>query len=163
MQVHINAPAHCWSSRAEKPNKRGEDRNTGYTTRSQNTRNPERISHGKVARNRYKSMDDSGHFQLCCSGRMTGDQNRRPVARKDACSTPCHVCDRKPSINTEGICHRTNVPAAANQQTTGCVSTLVSCCIVPDFSGRLIACTNRCSKPCARGFRGMPSKINGGA
>src|SRR5580693_4279865 len=119
MQVHINAPAHCWSSRAEKPNKRGEDRNTGYTTRSQKTRKPERISHGKVARNRYKSRDDSGHCKLFGHGRMTGNQNRTPATRKDACSVPCHACDRRPSINTEGICHTTNVPAAASQQSTG--------------------------------------------
>src|SRR5580692_8658547 len=119
MQVHINAPAHCWSSRAEKPNKRGEDRNTGYTTRSQKTRKPERISHGKVARNRYRSVDDSGHFEVLAEGRTTGHQNSSPEARKHDCSTECHTCDRRPNINTEGRCHTTNVLAPANQQSTG--------------------------------------------
>ncbi len=108
-------------------------------------------------------MDDSGHFQLFCDGRTTGDQNRRPVARKDACSAPCHICDRRPSINTEGICHTTNVPAAANQQIAGCVTTLANRCIGSDRNRRPTTCKNRCNKPSASGFRGMPSKIKGGA
>src|SRR6202035_729063 len=64
-------------------------------------------------------MDDSGHCELFCNGRTTGDQNRRPVARRDACSAPCHICDRRPSINTEGICHTTNVPALQTSKLPG--------------------------------------------
>src|SRR5580692_9496829 len=60
-QVHINAAAHCWSSRGERPPIGGIDRYIGYATRSEKTSRPERTSHGSVARKRYRSIDHRGH------------------------------------------------------------------------------------------------------
>src|SRR5215472_5249656 len=60
-QVHINAAAHCWSSRGERPACSGVHRYMGYATRSEKTSKPERTSHGSVAAKRYKSIDHRGH------------------------------------------------------------------------------------------------------
>src|SRR5277367_3440250 len=107
------------------------------------------MSHGNVAKNRYKSIDDSGHFQSFCEGSTTGHQKRSPLTRKDACSIPCHISDRNPSANTEGICHTTSVTLAAIQPTAGC--------------NRAIGFTSFCNGRCGSSFKGAPIKINGGA
>src|SRR5262245_27645775 len=49
-QVHMRAPARCWSARAVSPEP--VERKTEYATRSENTRKPERMSQGNVARKR---------------------------------------------------------------------------------------------------------------
>src|SRR5213075_1829248 len=102
MQVHINAPAHCWSRRGDRPNGCSECKYTGYTTRSEKTRNAERTSQGNVASKRYKSINQSGHLETIGQGWTTGHQKRRPVVRNEACSMPCHVPDRRLSMKTAG-------------------------------------------------------------
>jgi len=80
------------------------------------------MSHGNVAKKRYKSIDESGHFKASCQGSTTGHQNRSPATRNDVCSIPCHISDRNPSTNTPGMCHTIRVAAAAIQPTAGCNS-----------------------------------------
>jgi len=41
---------------------------TGYATLSEKTRNPERMSHGNVARNRYKRTDQFAHVETLGHG-----------------------------------------------------------------------------------------------
>src|ERR1700675_2758681 len=82
-QVHINAAAHCWSSRGERPPIRGIYRYIRYATRSEKTSKPERTSHGSVARKRYRSIGHRGHRATDGQGWMTGHQKRRPVVRKE--------------------------------------------------------------------------------
>src|SRR4029077_15754029 len=98
-QVHISAAAHCWSSRTEKPNRRGVEKYTGYATRSEKARNPERMSHGRVARKRYKSIDQRGPVEALGQGWITGHQNKSPAEKNDICSTICQPSDRMPSVN----------------------------------------------------------------
>src|ERR1700752_813252 len=98
----------------EKPKCRGMEKYTGYATRSEKTRNPERMSHGNVAKKRYKMIDRSG-LKALGQGRTAGHQNRRPVARKDACSTRCHD-DCIPTVNSAGTCHPIKAAQAAIQQ-----------------------------------------------
>src|SRR5208282_1055805 len=111
------------------PNGRGEVKYTAYTTRSQKTRNPERISHGKVARKRYKMIDHSDPFEPVGHGRITGHQKRTPDIRNDACSIPCHISDRSPSANNDGMCHPMSAQVAASQQSVGFTSIFPSRCM----------------------------------
>src|SRR4029077_11777343 len=103
-QVHISAAAHCWSSRPEKPNSRGVEKYTGYATRSEKARNPERMSHGRVARKRYKSIPPRGSVEALGQGWITGHQNKSPAAKNSICSTTCQLADRMPSANNAGRC-----------------------------------------------------------
>src|SRR4029077_13390190 len=121
-QVHISAAAHCWSSRPEKPNSRGVEKYTGYATRSEKTRNPERMSHGRVARKRYTSIDQRGPVEVLGQGWITGHQNKSPAPKNIACSSVCQVADRTPSVNSAGICHTTRVNAERAQHSSGLVT-----------------------------------------
>src|SRR6266446_2430052 len=95
---------------------------TGYTTRSEKTRNPERMSHGKVARKRYKSIDHRGPAEPLGQGWITGHQNKSPAPKNIACSTVCQVADRTPSVNSAGICQTTRVNAERVQHSAGLVT-----------------------------------------
>src|SRR5215469_2987375 len=81
---------------------------------------------------------------------MTGHQNRRPVVKKETCSTKCHVEDCMPSRNTPGTCHTTKAAAAASQQKTGC----------PSPFARLFGNGHRAGHAA---ISGSPSQIRGGA
>src|SRR5260370_24395164 len=122
MQVHISAAAHCWSSRTEKPNSRGVEKYTGYATRSENARNPERMSHGRVARKRYKSIDHRGPVEVLGQGLMTGHQNKSPAPKNIASSRVCQGADWTHSVNSAGICHATRVNADKAQHSAGLVT-----------------------------------------
>src|SRR4029078_8735153 len=117
--VHIKAPARCWSSRTDTLTCRGADRYIGWPMRSKNTATPDRTSHGSVARNRYKtidqgrSVDDDGH------GWITGHQNNSPPARNDACSIACHPLECTLSVSRAGTCQATSAVVAATQHTKG--------------------------------------------
>src|SRR5258705_13811810 len=121
------------------------------------------MSHGNVARNRYKRINHSDEFDVVDGGRTTGHQKRSPVTKNDACSTPCHIPDCSPSIKTGGMCHMTSVPAAASQQTAGCAIALLSRCTDAELNHELITPTDRCGKPFSSTFTGAPSQIKGGA
>src|SRR6266446_3454648 len=95
---------------------------TGYTTRSEKTRKPERMSHGRVARKRYKSIDHRGPAEALGQGWITGHQNKSPAAKNIICSTTCQLSDRMPSVNSAGICHTTRVNAETVQQSAGLVT-----------------------------------------
>src|ERR1700719_4401729 len=164
MQVHISAPAHCWSSRTETAKWRCSEKYTGYTTRSQKTRNPERMSHGSVARKRYRRIDQLGRAETLGQGRTMGHQKRNPTTTKLTCSTTCHPSDCSPSVNAAGRCHPINAVVAANQQNIGCESTCPARCSLVHFNnGPRKDRTNRRGRPCNNGITGAPIKINGGA
>src|SRR5215813_11896452 len=88
-------------------------------TRSQNVKNAERASHGRVARNRYKGTDHWDPWDALGHGWITGHQNKSPASRKDALSASCHQAECSPSANSEGRCHAITVRTPANQQNTG--------------------------------------------
>src|SRR5262249_53317923 len=94
----------------------------GYATRSENTRNPERRSHGNVARKRYKRVDHCGSVETPGQGRITGSQKRNPAPKNDACSTECHTSECIPSANSAGMCHPMSVRAETVQHSAGRVS-----------------------------------------
>src|SRR5260370_38877477 len=118
IQVHISAAAQCRSSSTEKPNSRGVEKYTGYATRSEKTRNPERTSQGRVARKRYKSIDHRGPVEVLGHGWITGHQNKSPVPKNITCSTECPISDRTPSANNVGTCQAIRVSAEAVQHST---------------------------------------------
>src|SRR5262249_52067188 len=91
----------------------------GYATRSENTRNPERKSHGNVARKRYRRIDHCGPVETLGQGRTTGHQKRNPAAKNDACSRECHVAECIPSVNSAGTCHPRSVSAETIQHNAG--------------------------------------------
>src|SRR5260370_25465453 len=122
IQVHISAAAQCRSSSTEKPNSRGVEKSPGYGTRTENARNPERMSHGRVARKRYKSIDHRGPVEVLGQGLMTGHQNKSPAPKNIASSSVCQVADWTPSVNSAGICHTTRVNADKAQHSAGLVT-----------------------------------------
>src|SRR5260370_25651799 len=91
---------------------------TGYATRSEKTRNPERMSHGRVARKRYKSSDHRGPVEAVGHGRITGHQNQSPGPENISCSTVCPISNRTPSANSLGTCHALTVRAGGGQAST---------------------------------------------
>jgi len=122
------------------------------------------MSHGSVARKRYRRIDHRGHVGTLGQGWTTGHQKRNPAPRKHACSTACHPSDCNPSVNAAGTCHPTNAAAAASQQNAGCESTRPTRCTGGQRnSGPTTVCTNCRGKPCNNGITGAPTKIKGGA
>src|ERR1700730_7794996 len=77
------------------------------------------MSHGKVAKKRYKTVDHRGDSARPGQGWMTGHQKSRPVAKKDAYSNACHALERMAKSNGAGICHPMRAITAASQQKIG--------------------------------------------
>src|ERR1700758_3231450 len=121
------------------------------------------MSHGSVARKRYRRIGQSEPFDTPCPGLTTGHQNRRPLARNETCSIVCDSPDRIPSANKEGTCHPTSVAAAASQQTAGCAIALPSRCIGGDRKKLFITFPTPSGKLRSSGFIGAANQINGGA
>src|SRR6266481_974425 len=129
---------------------------TGYATRSENTRNPERMSHGNVARKRYKRIDQRGKLVTLGQGRITGHQKRNPATKNDACSRPCHASDCRPSVNSTDTCHPIRVSVETAQHKAGWESTRANCRINGRCSsGPSTACPYR-GNPCQRANIGSP-------
>src|SRR6267143_364470 len=163
MQVHISAAAHCSSSRTEKPNSRGVEKYTGYATRSENARNPERMSHGRVARKRYKSNDHRGPVEVLGQGWITGHQNKSPVPKNIACSTVCPISDRTPSANNVGTCQAIRVSAEAVQHSTGFVTIRASRWAIGLCHTRPSVLRANSGVMPQNIFMGSPNRIKGGA
>src|ERR1051326_7798186 len=73
------------------------------------------MSHGNVAKKRYRIIERSG-LKTLGHGWTTGHQNRSPATRNDDCSIKCHAAECIGSTNTGGMCHTTNAAAEASQQ-----------------------------------------------
>src|SRR6267378_523590 len=86
------------------------------------------MSHGKVAKKRYKTMDHRGDRATFGQGCITDHQKRSPAPKKHAYSTSCHRLDRMPSSNGAGTCHPIRTIAAASQQKIGCPRTRPNRC-----------------------------------
>src|SRR6516162_8342258 len=135
----------------------------GYATRSENTRNPERMSHGKVARKRYKRVDHCAQVEALGQGRITGIQKRKPATKNDACSRACQASECIPSVNNAGTCHPKSVNAEAVQHNAGRESLCANRCTNGSRKrGPSTAFANR-GNPCQKANRGSPSKIKAGA
>src|SRR6266704_4209849 len=135
----------------------------GYTTRSENTRNPERMSHGNVARKRYKSVAHCGPIETPGQGRITGNQKRNPATKNDACSTECHACECIPNVNRAGTCQPMRVDAETIQHNAGRESAQPNRCANGCRSmWSCKTCANR-GNPCHRASRGSPDRIKAGA
>src|ERR1700688_4552360 len=136
--------------------------------RSQKVRNAESMSHGKVAKKRYKTVDHLGECATFGQGWMTGHQKRRPVAKKHAYSNACHTLERMAKSNAAGICHAMRAITAASQQKIGFPRARLK-----RWPNRRIGSqernptealrTNRCGKACINDRNGAPSRIKGGA
>jgi hypothetical protein len=81
------------------------------------------MSHGKVAKKRYKTIDHRGERASFGQGWITGHQKRSPVAKKHAYSISCHRLDRMLNSNAAGTCHPIRAMAAASQQKVECPRT----------------------------------------
>src|SRR5215475_15243053 len=92
---------------------------TEYATRSENIRNPERRSHGNVARKRYKRIDHCDQAETLGQGCTTGHQKRKPAPKNDACSTACHSSECIPNVNSDGTCQPRSVSAETIQHNSG--------------------------------------------
>src|ERR1700756_5987681 len=106
----------------EKPNNRGVEKYNGYATRSEKTRNPERMAHGKVARKRYKSIHHRGPVEALGQGWITGHQNKSPAEKNNISSAICQLSERMPSTNKAGRCQARRVIAEKVQHSTGFVA-----------------------------------------
>src|SRR4029077_9853873 len=135
----------------------------GYATRSENTRNPERMSHGNVARKRYGRVHHCGAVEALGQGSTTGHQKRSPAPKKDACSIECHTSECIPNVNSVGTCHPMRVDAETIQHNTGWESVRPSLCANGRRNiGPSTIFPNR-GNPCQKASRGSPSRINAGA
>src|SRR5215467_1367687 len=92
---------------------------TGYATRSENTKNPDRMSQGNVARKRYKRVDHCAHVETLGQGRITGHQKRKPATKNETCSRACKTSECIPSVNSTGTCHPRSVKAETVQHSAG--------------------------------------------
>src|ERR1700735_3173592 len=101
------------------PRTLGAERYDEYTTRSQNARNPESTSQGKVAQKRYSGMDQRGHRAALGHGCTTGHQKRMPVTKKLACSITCSQFTRNARSKITGTCPAINAEMAADQPIPG--------------------------------------------
>src|SRR6266853_3559507 len=81
------------------------------------------MSHGKVAKKRYKTMDHRGDRATFGQGWITGHQKRSPVPKKQAYSNACHRLERMANSNAAGMCHPMSATTAASQQKIGCPRT----------------------------------------
>src|SRR5580704_11248468 len=104
------------------------ERYTGYATLSEKTRNPERMSHGKVPRKRYKRVDHCGPIALLGQAWTTGHQKKSPASKNDARSTECHTAECIPSMNNAGTCHAMSVNAETVQHNAGRVTVRANRC-----------------------------------
>src|SRR5215469_2639059 len=136
---------------------------TGYATRSENTRNPDRMSQGNVARKRYKSVDHCGAVATLGQAGITGNQKRNPAPKNDACSMECHASECIPNVNNAGTCHPMRVDTETIQHNAGRESARTNRCA----NGRRNiwsrnTCPNR-GKPYQNTSMGSHSKISAGA
>ena len=88
------------------------------------------------SRKKIQNIDDSGHCKAFREGSTTCRQKRSLAPRNDASSIPCHVCDRKPSVNIERICHTTNVAVAPIQPIVGGNNMRPSCLLPQNHFGQ---------------------------
>src|SRR5215469_3835349 len=120
------------------------------------------MSHGNVAKNRYKIIERFCRVPVEAS--TTGHQKRRPVARKDRCSNRCQPTDCVPSAKKVGMCHPTKAAQAASQANLGLPKAFTHHVSARDCHiGRSFSSTNRRGKPCNTGPTGAPSQISRGA
>src|SRR6201997_4229022 len=121
------------------------------------------MSHGRVAKKRYKIIDRSCRDEPA-EGCRTGHQKRRPVARKDRCSNRCQPTDCIPSAKNVGMCHPTKAAQAASQANSGLPRAFTHCVSRRDFhNGRSVCSTKRRGKLCKKEPTGAPSQISRGA
>src|SRR6202041_2363084 len=146
------------------PRTLGAERYDEYTTRSQNARNPESTSQGKVAQKRYSGMDQRGHRAALGHGCTTGHQKRMPVAKKVACSITCNQGSRKARSKIAGTCQAINTEMAADQPIAGLLTKRPSHFMKRQRrNGPTISRATDCGIPCSDGKAGAPSKTSGGA
>lgn len=121
------------------------------------------MSHGRVARKRYKRVDHRGPVDAVGQGWITGHQNRRPAPRNVICSTVCKISKWTQSVNSTGRCHATRVNVETIKHRAGVVTVRVTWCT----SGcrDMLPRTLRASRgiTCQNIFIGSPNRSNGGA
>ena len=145
------------------PSSRGVEKDTGYATRSEKARNPERMSHGRVARKRYRSIDHRDSVDGLGQGRITGHQNRMPAEKNDICSTICQASERIPSANNAGRCQTRRVIAEKVQQNTGLVIDRANRRRGDRRSARRKTRRPNAGIPIHKTRMGSPKRINAGA
>jgi hypothetical protein len=95
---------------------------------------------------------------------MTGHQKSVPDPRKQACSTMCHVGERKVSSYSGGACQPKVITTNRIQATLGLVSQRPN--RLHGFhnrNGRIASRTNGRGRPVNSGKNGLPSNKRGGA
>src|ERR1043166_6809461 len=94
---------------------------------------------------------------------MTGHQNKKDVARKQTCSTPCQNSERNASSNITGVCQTRVVATNAIQQLTGWNRKSASFFSgVQPKNGLSTPCNTAIGKPNSKTRCGAPNKISGG-
>src|SRR5882724_3104207 len=131
--------------------------------RSENTRKPERMSHGKVARKRYRRIGQRDDALDEGQGYITGHQKRNPAPKNDACSNACSALECNAAVNTDGMCHATSVKAETVQHNVSRESACASRCIQRDWNSRPSASRATRGKPCHTASTGSPNRISAGA
>src|ERR1700730_789109 len=126
------------------------------------------MSHGKVAKKRYKTVDHRGDQVTFGEGWITGHQKRRPVPKNDAYSNRCQASECMANSNAAGMCHPMSASTATNQQKIGFRNRRPSCWTKirfedPDRNTADALRTNRGGRACANDRNGAPSRIKGGA
>src|ERR1700680_1382766 len=122
------------------------------------------MSHGKVAKKRYKTVDHSADRATFGQGWITGHQKRSPVPKKQANSNSCHRLERMANSNAAGTCHPRSAIKAASQQKIGFPRARPNRCKEgQDRSPAGASRTIRRAKPCTNARNGAPSRIKGGA
>src|SRR5260370_3704191 len=121
------------------------------------------MSHGNVAKKRYKRVDHCGPVETLGHGRTTGHQKRNPATKNDACSTECPVSECIAMVNNSGTCHPMSVNAETVQHKAGRESIRANRCTTGRRSnGPKVTFPNR-GNPCQKASKGSPSKSSTGA